>query len=124
MYLIRHALALLHIIEIEGTVVDQITALCKPFGVKLPFQHGKILTFMVKIRRIHTRNADRHNGTDFRIVQKTAKFGSEEPYQPISDELVQKIRDQEFVEDFRVTYMARTKPDWSILRGGYYPAGL
>ncbi len=24
------------------------------------------------------------------------------------------------MEDFRVTYMARTKPDWSILRGGYY----
>ncbi len=66
---------------------------------------------------VHTAE---HNGTDFRIVQKTVKFGSEEPYQPISDELVQKIREQEFVEDFRVTYMARTKPDWLIFGGGYY----
>ena len=59
MHLIRHALALLHIIDIKGTIVDHITTLRKPFGVKLPFQHGKILTFMVKIRRIHTRDADR-----------------------------------------------------------------
>lgn len=66
---------------------------------------------------VHTAE---HNGTDFRIRQKAVSFGSEEPYQPISGTLVQKIREQEFVEDFRVFYTARTKPDWSIQQGGYY----
>lgn len=66
---------------------------------------------------VHTAE---HNGTDFRIRQKAVSFGSEEPYQPISGELVQKIREQEFVEDFRIFYMARTRPDWSIQQGGYY----
>ncbi len=66
---------------------------------------------------VHTAE---HNGTDFRVRQKLVNFGSEEPYQPISRELVQKLQAQEFVEDFRIFYMARTKPDWTIYNGGYF----
>lgn len=61
----------------------------------------------------------KHNGTDFRIRQKSVSYGSEEPYQPISDELVQRLNDLEFTEDFRTFYWARTKPDYDIDRGGY-----
>lgn len=66
---------------------------------------------------VHTAE---HNGTDFRVQQKLTYFGAEEPYQPISAELVQKLQEQEFVEDFRIFYMARTQPDWIIYNGGYF----
>lgn len=61
----------------------------------------------------------KHNGTDFRIRQKSVSYGSEESYWPISDELVQRLNDLEFTEDFRTFYWARTKPDYDIDRGGY-----
>lgn len=60
-----------------------------------------------------------HNGTDFRISQRNALYGSDEPYQPISDELVRQLKNLEFAEDFRVFYQARTKPDYYIDQGGY-----
>lgn len=61
-----------------------------------------------------------HNGTDFRIGQKAALYGAEEPYQPVSQDLVQQIKDLEFVEDFRIFYIARTQPDWIVDKGGYF----
>ncbi|MDE6847488.1 MAG: hypothetical protein K2J99_17210 [Lachnospiraceae bacterium] len=61
----------------------------------------------------------KYNGTDFRISQESVSYGSNEPYQPISNELVQKLKDLEFTEDFRIFYWARTKPDYYIDRGEY-----
>lgn len=61
----------------------------------------------------------KHNGTDFRISQKCASFGSDEPYQPVNSELVRQLHDLEFTEDFRTFYWARTKPDYYIYQGGY-----
>lgn len=62
----------------------------------------------------------KHNGTDFRIRQKSVSYGADEPYQPISSELVQQLHDLEFTEDFRTFYWARTKPDYMIVQGGYW----
>lgn len=62
----------------------------------------------------------KHNGTDFRIRQKSVSYGADEPYQPISSELVQQLHDLEFTEDFRTFYWARTKPYYMIVQGGYW----
>lgn len=61
-----------------------------------------------------------HNGTDFRISQKAVRFGVDEPYQPISGDLVRRLSELEFAEDFRIFYWARTKPDYYIYNGGYH----
>ena len=58
-HLIRHPLTLLHVIVIIRTVVDQIIPLGKLFCIKFSLQQSKILTFMVKIIRIHTGHGDR-----------------------------------------------------------------
>ncbi len=61
----------------------------------------------------------RHNGTDFRVSQNTVRFGSDEPYQPISSDLIQRLKDLVFAEDFRIYYRARTRPDYYVTQGSY-----
>lgn len=62
----------------------------------------------------------KYNGTDFRVRQKTVLFGADEPYEPISAELVQALEALEFAEDFNTIYWARSKPDYVIYAGGYW----
>ncbi len=63
---------------------------------------------------------DRRHNTDFQIRHKGILWAQNEPYEPISKELVEALRDLEFVEDLRTYYIARTKPDCSIIGGIYW----
>lgn len=62
---------------------------------------------------VETQVTRRHN-TDFQIRHKGILWSQNEPFEPISKELVEKLQDLEFVEDFRTYYIGRTKPDFVI----------
>lgn len=62
---------------------------------------------------VETQVTRRHN-TDFQIRHKGILWSQNEPFDPISKELVEKLQDLEFVEDFRTYYIGRTKPDFVI----------
>ena len=62
---------------------------------------------------VETQVTRRHN-TDFQIRHKGILWSQNEPFDPISKELVEKLQDLEFAEDFRTYYIGRTKPDFVI----------
>lgn len=60
---------------------------------------------------------ERYNETDFRITHRGSLWSIDEAYRPISKELVEKLAGLPFVENFRVYYQARTKPDYIEMDG-------
>lgn len=62
---------------------------------------------------------DRRHNTDFQIRHKGIIWSQTEPFAPISKELVEKLQNLEFTEEFRIYYIARTKPDY-VEQGGNY----
>lgn len=67
---------------------------------------------------VETQVTRRHN-TDFQIRHKGILWSQNEPFEPISKELVEKLQNLEFVEDFRTYYIGRTKPDYAV-QGSIY----
>lgn len=63
---------------------------------------------------------DRRISTDFQIRHKGIMWEQNEPYEPISRELVERLRGLEFTEDLRLYYIARTKPDFKVIDGNYW----
>ncbi len=55
---------------------------------------------------------ERYHETDFRIYHRASLWGQDEAYQPVSRNLVQKLEGLDFTENFRIYYLARTKPDY------------
>lgn len=62
---------------------------------------------------VETQVTRRHN-TDFQIRHKGILWSQNEPFDPISKEVVEKLQDLEFTEDLRTYYIGRTKPDFFI----------
>lgn len=67
---------------------------------------------------VETQVTRRHN-TDFQIRHKGILWSQNEPFEPISKELVEKLQDLEFTEDLRTYYIGRTKPDF-VIEGAIY----
>ncbi|MDE6387951.1 MAG: ABC transporter permease [Lachnospiraceae bacterium] len=63
---------------------------------------------------------DRRHNTDFQIRHKGIIWDQNEPFIPISKELVEKLQNVEFAEDFKIYYTARTKPDYIEQNGTYW----
>jgi len=55
---------------------------------------------------------DRYNETDFRVTHKGSIWAMDEAYMPVSREMVERLEELPFVENFRVYYEARVKPDY------------
>ena len=55
---------------------------------------------------------ERYNMNDARIIHEGSGWSLEEPYQPVSAELPDKIADLPFVTDVNVVYQARMMPDY------------
>lgn len=55
---------------------------------------------------------ERYHETDFRIYHRASLWSQEEAYQPVSQDLVRRLESLDFVENLRVYYLARTKPDY------------
>lgn len=70
------------------------------------------------------RMVERYNMKDARILHKGSSWALEEPYQPISVELPEKIADLPFVTDVNVVYQARLLPDYEERIEGrlYWPS--
>lgn len=62
---------------------------------------------------------DRRMSTDFQVRHKGIIWDQNEPYEPISQELVERLSDLEFAKDLRLYYIARTKPDYTVIDGNY-----
>ncbi|MCM1224942.1 MAG: FtsX-like permease family protein, partial [Lachnospiraceae bacterium] len=62
---------------------------------------------------------ERRNDTDFQIRHKGIIWTQNEPFVPISQEVVERLRNLDFVQDFHVYYIARTKPDYMVYDGNY-----
>lgn len=63
---------------------------------------------------------DRRNNTDFQVRHKGILWEQNEPFEPISKELAERLSDLEFAEDLRLYYIARTKPDFYVVDGNYW----
>lgn len=55
---------------------------------------------------------ERYHETDFRIYHRASLWMQDEAYQPVSQDLVRRLENLDFSENFRVYYLARTKPDY------------
>jgi putative ABC transport system permease protein len=55
---------------------------------------------------------DRYNETDFRVTHRGSIWAMDEAYMPVSREMVERLEELPFVENFRVYYEARVKPDY------------
>lgn len=64
------------------------------------------------------RMVDRYNMKNARILHKGSGWSLEEPYQPISVELPEKIAELPFVTDVNVVYQARSMPDYMETTAG------
>ncbi len=62
---------------------------------------------------------DRRHNTDFQVRHKGILWAQNEPFEPMGKELVERLRDLEFTEDLRLYYIARTKPDFTVIDGNY-----
>lgn len=62
----------------------------------------------------------RRMSTDFQVRHKGIMWDQNEPYEPISKELVERLSDLEFAKDLRLYYIARTKPDFTVIDGNYW----
>ena len=63
---------------------------------------------------------DRRNNTDFQIRHKGIIWSQNEPFEPISNGLVERLQDLEFTEDLKIYYIGRTKPDYFEWDGQYW----
>ena len=55
---------------------------------------------------------NRYNETDFRVTHRGSIWAMDEAYMPVSREMVERLEELPFVENFRVYYEARVKPDY------------
>ncbi len=55
---------------------------------------------------------NRYNETDFRVTHRGSIWAMDEAYMPVSREMVERLEEMPFVENFRVYYEARVKPDY------------
>lgn len=67
---------------------------------------------------VETQVARRHT-TDFQIRHKGIVWSQNEPFVPVSKAVVEELRELEFVKDFNIYYIARTKPDYIVENGNY-----
>ncbi|MBD5450859.1 MAG: FtsX-like permease family protein [Lachnospiraceae bacterium] len=63
---------------------------------------------------------DRRRNTDFQIRHKGIMWSQNEPFEPISSGLVERLQDLEFAEDLKIYYIGRTKPDYFEMDGLYW----
>ena len=63
---------------------------------------------------------DRRRNTDFQIRHKGIIWSQNEPFEPISSGLVERLQDLEFAEDLKIYYNGRTKPDYFEMDGLYW----
>lgn len=63
---------------------------------------------------------DRRRNTDFQIRHKGIIWSQNEPFEPISSGLVERLQDLEFAEDLKIYYIGRTKPDYFEMDGLYW----
>ncbi|MBD5487159.1 MAG: FtsX-like permease family protein [Lachnospiraceae bacterium] len=63
---------------------------------------------------------DRRNNTDFQIRHKGIIWSQNEPFEPISNGLIERLQDLEFTEDLKIYYIGRTKPDYFEWDGQYW----
>ncbi len=55
---------------------------------------------------------NRYNETDFRVTHRGSMWAMDEAYMPVSREMVKRLEELPFAENFRVYYEARVKPDY------------
>lgn len=63
---------------------------------------------------------NRRRNTDFQIRHKGIIWSLNEPFEPISSELVEELQNLDFAEDFEIYYIARTKQDCVEMAGNYW----
>lgn len=63
---------------------------------------------------------ERYNETDFRVTHRGSMWALDEAYMPVRREMVERLAELPFVENFRVYYEARVKPDYIEEDGEIY----
>lgn len=60
---------------------------------------------------------ERYNETDFRVMHRGSMWAMDEAYMPVSRKMAERLEGLPFVENFRVYYEARVKPDYIEVDG-------